>query len=78
MLAYPAMDAASRDAQIRRVCYAYFARDHVEKVVLGETEISGQFKPDWTASQGQKAAKDFAVSYRPGGVLDEDLKKLLS
>jgi cell division protease FtsH len=51
---------------------------HIEKVILGETDISGQFKQDWVTSKGQKAAKDFVVTYRSGGVLDDDLKKMLS
>jgi cell division protease FtsH len=51
---------------------------HIEKVILGETNISGQFKQDWVESKEQKTAKDFVVTYRSGGVLDDDLKKMLS
>ncbi len=57
---------------------AHLRDGHIEKVVLSETDISGQFKQEWAASKGQKAAKEFVVTYRSGGVLDDDLKKLLS
>jgi cell division protease FtsH len=51
---------------------------HIEKVVLGDTDISGQFNEEGMTGRGQKAAKDFVVTYRSGGVLDEQLKKLLA
>ncbi len=51
---------------------------HIEKVVLSDTDISGQFNQEGMAGKGQKAAKDFVVTYRSGGVLDEQLKKLLA
>ena len=51
---------------------------HIEKVVISDTDISGQFKQEWVTSKGSKAAKEFVVTYRSGGVLDDDLKKLLA
>jgi cell division protease FtsH len=51
---------------------------YIEKVVLSDTDISGQFNKEGMAGRGPKAAKDFVVTYRSGGVLDDDLKKLLA
>jgi cell division protease FtsH len=56
----------------------HLSEGHIEKVVLGETDISGQFNEEWLKNNGQKAPKEFVVTYRSGGVLDEQLKKLLA
>ncbi|MBE3142638.1 MAG: ATP-dependent metallopeptidase FtsH/Yme1/Tma family protein, partial [Planctomycetes bacterium] len=57
---------------------AHLREGHIEKIVLSDTDISGQFNQEGMAGKGEKAAKDFAVTYRSGGVLDDDLKKLLA
>ena len=54
---------------------AHLREGHIEKVVISETDISGQFKQEWTTSKGQKAVKDFVVTYRSGGVLDDTFEK---
>jgi cell division protease FtsH len=69
----PRVDTLSYDEFV-----SHLRDGHIEKVVLSETDISGQFKQEWTASKGQKAAKEFVVTYRSGGVLDDNLKKVLS
>ena len=49
---------------------------HVEKVTLGNTEISGEFKQSWVESEGKKGVKSFVVDYKPDIVRDQLVNQL--
>jgi len=49
---------------------------HVEKVTLGNTEISGEFKQSWVESEGKKGVKSFVVDYKLDIVRDQLMSQL--
>jgi cell division protease FtsH len=56
----------------------HLAAGHIEEVVLGDTEITGQFNAKWLESQEKGTAKSFVVDYKLEAVRDQltaDLKK---
>ncbi len=74
--------------RVETLSYDKFVSDlragHIEKIIIGDTEISGQFKEaqekdkDKDKDKDSKGTKDFIVNYRSGGVLDDYLKTIIS
>jgi len=50
---------------------------HIEEVVVGDTDIRGEFNQKGLESQGQKGTKSFVVDYKPE-VVREQLVKVLN
>lgn len=54
----------------------YLNAGDIEQVLVGETDIRGQFKDSAVKSHGENGTKDFVVDYKPEVVRDELVKQL--